>query len=276
MKMENFDFEKKAVENVQFDKALFTLEGKIAIVTGAGRGMGESIAYGLANMGATVIATDIDDKSAVQTAQNILEKGGKAEGAKMDISDEAQVEQFMDDIVARYGKLDILVNNAAILDVGSRSFPEMTVEGFRRTIGVNLTGVYICSRYAAIHMCKQNSGSIINIGSNSSRGAVLNMAWGSPAYAASKAAVHCLTRSMAQNVAKYGVRINCVAPAAVDTPMHAHHRDWLVDTYNNLVPLGRVMVAEDVVGTVCYLATDAAAFVTGQSIHVNGGILMVD
>lgn len=81
---------------------------------------------------------------------------------------------------------------------------------------------------------------------------------------------------MAQNVAKYGVRVNCVAPAAVDTPMHAHHREWLLDTYNNLVPLGRVSVADDIVGMVCFLATDAAVFVTGQSIHVNGGILMAD
>ncbi len=261
---------------VHFTKETFTLEGKVAVVTGSGRGMGESIAYGLSEMGATVISSDIDLEAAEKTAANIREKGGKAVSRMIDISKEDVVEAFMEDVVREFGHLDILVNNAAILDVGSRSFPEMTVEGFRRTISVNLTGVYICSRYAAIHMCRQNSGSIINIGSNSSRGAVLNMAWGSPAYAASKAGVHALTRSMAQNVAKYGVRVNCVAPAAVDTPMHAHHREWLLDTYNNLVPLGRVSVADDIVGMVCFLATDAAVFVTGQSIHVNGGILMAD
>ena len=151
----------------------------------------------------------------------------------------------------------------------------MTVDGFRKTIAINLTGVYICSRYAAMQMIRQNSGSIINIGSNSSRGAVMNVAWGSPAYAASKGAIHTLTSSIAQNLAKYNVRCNCVAPAAVDTPMHAHHRQWLLDTYNNLIPLGRVMVADDVVGAVAFLAADASAFITGQSFHVNGGMLMV-
>lgn len=270
------EYKNVATPVVRFTKETLTLENKVAIVTGSGRGMGESIAYGLAEMGAIVVSSDIDAESAEKTAAGIREKGGRAISKPIDIGDEYIVAAFMEEVTEEFGRIDILVNNAAILDVGSRSFPEMTVEGFARTISVNLTGVYICSRYAALQMCRQNSGSIISIGSNASRAAVLNMNWGSPAYAASKAGVHALTRSMAQNVAKYGVRVNCVAPGAVDTPMHAHHRDWLLTTYNNLIPLGRISVADDVVGMVCFLATDAAAFVTGQSIHVNGGILMAD
>lgn len=267
--------ERKAAPASKLGSVSFDLSGKVAVVTGSGRGMGEAIAKGLAAMGAKVVSTDIDLVSAQTTSDAIIETGGEACAMAIDISDEEKVEKVVDDVVEKYGKIDIWVNNAAILDVGSRSFPEMTVEGFKKTISVNLTGVYICSRYAALQMIQQNSGSIINIGSNSSRGAVMNVAWGSPAYAASKGAIHTLTSSIAQNLAKYNVRCNCVAPAAVDTPMHAHHREWLLETYNNLIPMGRVMVADDVVGAVAFLASDASGFVTGQSLHVNGGILMV-
>lgn len=267
--------EKKAAPEHQIGSASFDLSGKVAVVTGSGRGMGETIAKGLAALGAKIVSTDINLASAQATADAIAADGHEACAMAIDISDEAIVEKVVDDVVEKYGKIDIWVNNAAILDVGSRSFPEMTVEGFKKTIAVNLTGVYICSRYAALQMIRQNSGSIINIGSNSSRGAVMNVAWGSPAYAASKGAIHTLTSSIAQNLAKYNVRCNCVAPAAVDTPMHAHHREWLLETYNNLIPMGRVMVANDVVGAVAFLASDASGFITGQSLHVNGGILMV-
>ena len=267
--------EKKAAPVCEIQKSSFALDGKVAVVTGSGRGMGEAIAKGLAALGAKVVSTDINLESAQQTADAITAAGHEACAMCIDIGDEAVVESVVDAVVAKYGRIDIWVNNAAILDIGSRSFPEMTVDGFRKTIAINLTGVYICSRYAAMQMIRQNSGSIINIGSNSSRGAVMNVAWGSPAYAASKGAIHTLTSSIAQNLAKYNVRCNCVAPAAVDTPMHAHHRQWLLDTYNNLIPLGRVMVADDVVGAVAFLAADASAFITGQSFHVNGGMLMV-
>lgn len=266
---------KKAASEQPLSRASFDLTGKVAVITGSGRGMGAAIAKGLASLGAKIVSTDIDLASAQETANAIAAEGYEACAMRIDIGDEAIVEAVVDDIVKKYGKIDIWVNNAAILDVGSRSFPEMTVEGFRKTIAVNLTGVYICSRYAALQMIQQNSGSIINIGSNSSRGAVMNVAWGSPAYAASKGAIHTLTSSLAQNLAKYNVRCNCVAPAAVDTPMHAHHRQWLLDTYNDLIPMGRVMVADDVVGAVAFLASDASGFITGQSLHVNGGILMV-
>lgn len=271
--MENV--KKQAAPVSRLARSSFDLTGKVAVVTGSGRGMGEAIAKGLAELGAVVVSSDINLESAQATADAIAAAGHEACAMRIDISNEAVVESFVDAVVSKYGKLDIWVNNAAILDVGSRSFPEMTVEGFKRTIEVNLTGVFICSRYAAMQMVKQNSGSIINIGSNSSRGAVMNVAWGSPAYAASKGAIHTLTASIAQNLAKYNVRCNCVAPAAVDTPMHAHHRQWLLETYNNLIPLGRVMVADDVVGAVAFLASDASGFVTGQSLHVNGGMLMV-
>lgn len=267
--------EKKAAPVCEIQKSSFALDGKVAVVTGSGRGMGEAIAKGLAALGAKVVSTDINLESAQQTADVIIAAGHEACAMCIDIGDEAVVESVVDAVVAKYGRIDIWVNNAAILDIGSRSFPEMTVDGFRKTIAINLTGVYICSRYAAMQMIRQNSGSIINIGSNSSRGAVMNVAWGSPAYAASKGAIHTLTSSIAQNLAKYNVRCNCVAPAAVDTPMHAHHRQWLLDTYNNLIPLGRVMVADDVVGAAAFLAADASAFITGQSFHVNGGMLMV-
>lgn len=259
----------------EIQKDSFSLKGKIAVVTGSARGMGEAIAKGLARMGAVVVSTDINLEGAQSTADAIMAMGYVSCAMKIDISDERAVEAVVENVVAKYGKLDIWVNNAAILDVGSRSFPEMTVEGFKKTIEVNLTGVYICCRCVALQMIQQNKGSIINIGSNSSRGAIMNVAWGSPAYAAAKGAVHTLTSSIAQNLAPYNVRCNCVAPAAVDTPMHAHHREWLLDTYGSRIPMGRVMVADDVVGAVAFLACDASGFITGQSLHVNGGMLMV-
>ena len=141
---------------------------------------------------------------------------------------------------------------------------------------VNLRAPMGIMRAALNGRVTQERGSVINIGSSwSSQGAIFNQDGGGVDYCSAKAAVQGLTKSAAQDVARYGVRVNAIAPGAVDTPMHAHHRDYLFE-YEKYIPIGRMQVAEDLVGTAIFLASDASTYITGQTIHVNGGLLMVD
>lgn len=260
-----------------FDKItdkIFSIKDMTAIVTGAGSGMGRAIALGMAEMGANIAVFDMNTEAIKNVLTELEAKGIKAKGYAVDISKEEQIQSAVDKVHADFERIDILVNNAGI---GSdSSFPEVKNETWDKVLNINLNGTMHCSKAVCTYMIKAQKGSIINIGSSlSSRAAVLNCLGGSPEYCVSKAGVQALTRSMAQFLAKDGIRVNALAPGPVDSPMHKHRRRGLVSELPR-VPLGRIQNCDDIVGSVVFLASEASRFITGQTIHVNGGMLMID
>lgn len=252
----------------------FSLRGKVAVVTGAGQGMGRALALGLAAAGADVAVVDLNRASAEGVAREAGDRGVRAQAFELDVSCEQGVDRAFTQIRDALGSIGILVNNAGI---GSASaFPEMEYAEWQRVFRINLDSVFLCTRAAARQMISAGGGAVINIGSSlSSRAAMMNCLGGSPEYCAAKAAVQAFTRSCAQFLARDGVRVNCISPGPVDSPMHALRREALAGEIVR-IPLGRIQVCDDIVGPAVFLASDAARFVTGQNLHVNGGLLMVD
>lgn len=252
-------------------RQMFDLDGKSAVVTGAGNGMGRAMALGLAEFGATVVVADIDGDAAERTATEITAKGGTSEAVKADITDQADVDRLMATADRVGGGLQILVNNAGILSW--YDMEEMPMDGWDRVMDVNLRGQVLCMK-AAIPGLKARGGSVINMGSGpGGRGAALNVPFCAPDYVAAKSGLQAVTRMMAQFGAEHGIRANAIAPGVVDTPMHAHQKD-VIDGMVGYIPVGRLQVGEDLVGLSVFLASDASSYITGQTIHINGGILM--
>ncbi len=254
---------------------IFDIKGKVAIVTGAGRGIGRAIASDLAGFGASVVIADMDLKSAQKVVREIESAGGKAIAVKTDVSDSKSVDQMVRRTIEKFGKIDILVNNAGIM---SRCMVmDMKEEELERTLDINLKGVFLCSQAVARHMIERKSGKIVNVGSSlSSRGSACNLSGGGADYCASKAAVQAFTRTLAMELAPCGINVNAVAPGITNTPMHEGLWEGAKMYYENSVPLGRMAEPEDIADVVLFLVTDAARYITGQTIHVNGGQIMVD
>jgi len=254
---------------------MFDISGRVAIVTGAASGIGRAIALALAGLGASVVAADLDVGGAEAVAKEIEAAGGRAVATKTDVTDRKAVEQMVQKTVETFGKIDILVNNAGI--IARCSVMDMQEEELDRTFDVNLKGVILCSQAAAKHMIERKSGKIVNVGSSfSSRASVCNLSGGGADYCASKAAVQALSRSLAMELGPYGINVNAVAPGIVNTPMHTGLWEMAEIYYQNTVPLGRLAEPEDIADVAVFLATDAARYMTGQTVHVNGGQIMVD
>ena len=242
---------------------------KVVLITGAGQGLGRSFAHRFADSGATVIVSDINESAAVQVAQDISASNSEAMPLVMDVSDENSVSAGIDQVVSTYGRLDVLVNNASIFStLKMRPYDEISVAEWQKVIDVNLTGVYLCIRYAAVPMRERGWGRIINISS-----AVVTM--GRPNYVhyvASKAGVIGLSRSLARELGPYGITVNCVLPGATDTEIEREtvtpeQREALIRMRS--IPRGET--PEDLSGVVLFLASDDAGFMTGQSLTVDGG-----
>jgi 3-oxoacyl-[acyl-carrier protein] reductase len=245
------------------------LSGRVALVTGAGRGIGKAIAQGLADCGATVAVNDIDASSATFTA-SIL--SGEANAYPADVSDAAAVQGMIDKIMSDFGRLDIVVNNAGIEP--RASILDMTDEQWRSTIGINLDAAFYTSRAAGRIMKAAGQGVIINIASIAGHNIPIVERSG---YVASKAGLVGFTRECAREFAAYGIRVNAICPGVIETEMTAHLRDnkaqmekWLAD-----IPQGRLGIPEDVVGLLLFLCSDAARYLTGQAINVDGGKVML-
>lgn len=253
----------------------FDIAGKVAIVTGGASGIGRAIALALAESGANVVIADRALDGAEEMAREIESAGGKAIATKTDVTDSKEVEQMVQRTIEKFGKIDILINNAGI--IARSSVMDMTEEELDRTFEVNLKGVVLCSQAAARHMIEQKSGKIVNMGSSlSSRASVCNLSGGGADYCASKAAVQAFTRTLAMELGPYGINVNAVAPGTTNTPMHEGLWEMATIYFQNSVPLGRLAEPEDIADVVVFLVTDAARYITGQTIHVNGGQIMVD
>ncbi len=254
---------------------IFDIKGKVAVVTGAASGIGRAIASDLAGFGAKVVIADMDLKNAQKAVREIESAGGKAIAVKTDVSDSRSVDQMVRRTVEKYGRIDILVNNAGIM---SRcTLMDMKGEDLEHTLEINLKGVFLCSQAVAKHMIERKSGKIVNLGSSlSSRGSACNLSGGGADYCASKAAVQAFTRTLAMELAPCGINVNAVAPGVTNTPMHDGLWEGAKMYYENSVPLGRMAEPEDIADVVLFLVTDAARYITGQTIHVNGGQIMVD
>jgi NAD(P)-dependent dehydrogenase (short-subunit alcohol dehydrogenase family) len=250
------------------------LADRVALVTGAGsrRGIGRAIARGLAREGARVVTADIDGDLADEAAAGIRTEGGEARGVRADVAVAADVQAMLDATLAAFGRLDILVNNAGIARI--RPFLDLDEATWDRTFAVNVKSVYLCGQAAARRMIAQGGGgSIINLSSISE---VVSGA-GLTHYAATKAAVGNLTRGMAAELGRHGIRVNAIGPGTIQTeivsylPEAEQTRRHAVS--RSLTPLGRLGQPEDVVGAAVFLASDEAAYVSGITLYVDGGQL---
>ena len=245
------------------------LDGKVAIITGAGRGIGRAIALALARDGADVVVNDVDLQSAEATADKVRAMGRRALPIKADVSVEEEVIKMVKTALKAFGKIDILVNNAGIFS--SIPVGDITGENWDKTMKVNLKSVFLCSQAVMEFMKRKRSGKIVNVASLA--GKVGGIVAGAD-YAASKAGVICLTKSLAKQLAPYGINVNAVAPAWIETDMM---KDWPRETKESIlkqIPLGRFGKPEEVAEAVVFLVSDGAGFITGATIDINGGILM--
>ena len=245
------------------------LSGRIALVTGAGRGIGKAIAVGLARARATVAINDINPDSCERVAAELAPNSAPFHA---DISNKHAVQAIIDGVLERWGRLDILINNAGVEP--HASLLTMDEWDWRRTIDVNLTGPFLCTQSAARVMKDADRGVIVNIASIAGRAGGLR---DRSAYVASKTGLVGLTKECARELAAHNIRVNAVCPGVVETEMTAHLRQneaqmkkWLED-----IPQGRLGTPDDVVGLVLFLCSDAAAYITGQAINVDGGKVMV-
>ena len=245
------------------------LEGKIALVTGASRGIGRQIALTLAAQGAAVIVNyNGSAAKAEEVVEEIEKAGGKAEAIQCNVSDFESCKSMMEDIVSRYGRLDILVNNAGI--TRDNLIMKMSEEDFDAVIQTNLKGVFNCIKHISRQMIKQKAGRIINISSVSG---VLGNA-GQANYCAAKAGVIGLTKCMARELASRGITVNAVAPGFIRTDMTDVLKDNVKEAIIATIPMKTFGETEDVANTVAFLASEAARYITGQVISVDGGMAM--
>ena len=245
------------------------LDGKVALITGAGSGIGRASALAFAREGAKVAVADIVVEGGEETVRMVKEAGGEAFFIKVDVSDAADVEAMVNTVVDTYGRIDCAYNNAGI-EGRLASTDEYPEDVFDKVIDINLTGVWLCMKYELPHMLKQGSGAIVNTAS----GAGLIGVAGMSAYVASKHGVVGLTKTAALEYAKSGIRVNSVCPGLIQTPMVeriTNDQPQLGEALVAAEPIGRVGRPEEIAESVVWMCSDAASFVTGHAMSVDGG-----
>lgn len=247
--------------------------GKVAIVTGAGRGMGRAVALLLAQKGAIVVACDIDETAAKKVAEEARSRGGEAIGVQGDVSKMKEVKRVVQRAMAQYGSIDILVNNAGIARPTS---PLETIgdDEWSSILAVNLTGVFNFMKAVLPHMKNQKSGKIVNVSSIAGRS---TSTLGGAHYTASKAAVLGLTRHAAREAAPFNISINAVAPGMIDTDLlcELSTPEHVARVAEERIPMGRLGKPEEEAALVAFLVSDESTFITGATVDINGGQLMV-
>jgi NAD(P)-dependent dehydrogenase (short-subunit alcohol dehydrogenase family) len=251
--------------------AMGTFEGQVAVVTGGAAGIGEAAARGFAREGATVVILDVDQAGAERLAAELRDAGAVAQAVAVDVSDPTAVDAALDAIVAEHGRLDVLHANAGI--EWTKTVEDTEPEEWSRVIGVNLTGVYACGRAALRIMKPRGRGAIVVTASPHATRTVPDAG----AYAASKGGALAVTKAMALEAALTGVRVNAVVPGAIDTPMLRREAAVSADPeeqirrFGAMQPVGRLGRPEEVAEAVLFLASDRAGFITGATLHVDGG-----
>ncbi len=246
------------------------LTGKVAIVTGSGRGIGKAIAIALAEQGANIVINDINMEPALKTVNEVKKMGIQALFVKADVTNEEEVNNMVKTCMDTFGKVDIIVNNAGI--VHTKSLKEITPKEWDLVMAVNLKGVFLCCKAVFPFMMDQKSGKIINIASVAGKrgGGLL----GNSAYAASKGGVIAFTKGIAREGGKHGINVNAIAPAFTETDMTKDIDLEKKETIIKLVPLGRTGRPEDVAQAVCFLASSWSDYMTGEIMDVDGGLMM--
>jgi 3-oxoacyl-[acyl-carrier protein] reductase len=243
------------------------LEGKTALVTGAARGIGKAIARSLAREGAAVGLIDL--RGAAAAAEELTAEGFRAVPIELDITDHEAVKAAIDRTAGTIGSPDILVNNAGI--IARESFTELSYETWKRVLDVNLNGTFNCCKAVVPYMISKRSGCILNVTSIAGK---MGDITASVVYGTSKGAVNTFTKSLARQLAGYGIRVNAVAPHAIETDMSAEWSEEKRRTVIESIPLKRMGTADEVAEAVLFLVSDGAAFITGEILDVNGGYLM--
>ena len=245
------------------------LKGKTSIVTGASRGIGKAISIALAKEGTKVALVDKDLEPSQEVASKINKEGGKADAIQTDVSDPEAVEKMVREVVNHFGPVDILVNNAGIIFRGS--FIDLNLKDWERVLSVNLGGTFNCCKAVVPHMVKKGGGKIINVSSVAGK---IGDITASPAYGTSKGAINTFTKSLARQLAQFGINVNAVAPHAIETDMSAEWSEKKRRAVIGSIPLKRMGKPEEVAEVVVFLASEGAGFITGEVINVNGGYLM--
>jgi 3-oxoacyl-[acyl-carrier protein] reductase len=250
----------------------FDLNGKVALVTGSSSGIGRAAAEALAANGARVAINFHHNEAGAEAARaKIVEDGGKAIIVQADVTNSSQVQSLVEQTVSEFGPIDILVNNAGSL-IERLKILELTEECWDEVIDLNLKSAFLCSKAVAASMMERKTGAIINVSSIAGRN---GGALGSIHYSAAKGGVITFTKGLAKELAPFNVRVNAISPGVIDTPYHKQFSSpEMMKTYAGMIPLGRVGTPAEVGSVICFLASDAASYLAGETIEINGGMFM--
>jgi NAD(P)-dependent dehydrogenase (short-subunit alcohol dehydrogenase family) len=240
------------------------VKDRVALVTGSGSGIGEGIAKKLAECGAKVVVNDVDNTKVERVVGEIRAAGGEATGIVVDITNLAEVESMFKETVDKYGRIDILVNNAGI--ARDKSIKKLTEEDWDAVLNVNLKGAFLCSKIASGYMREQGYGRIINISSRAWLGGP-----GQANYSASKGGLVSLTRTLALELGRKGVTVNCIAPGLIDTPLFQALKPEIQERLRNNQPGKEIGTVNDIANGVLFFAGEEAGYITGQTIFICGG-----
>jgi len=249
-------------------------DGRSAIVTGGGRGIGRAIALALARQGCHVAILDLIEENAQSVKKEVEALGRRALALRVDLTQQSQVEQAVAKVLAEFGQIDILVNNAGWDKL--EPFLESQPETWEKIIAINLKSVLYTAKAILPHMVSRGSGKVVSIGSDAGRGG----STGEAVYAATKGAIIAFSKSLAREMARYKINVNVVCPGLTETPLLQEVRDTsekahkIVDAITRAIPLGRVGTPEDIANAVAFLASPAADYITGQTLSVSGGLTM--
>jgi 3-oxoacyl-[acyl-carrier protein] reductase len=243
--------------------------GKVAVITGAASGIGRQTATLMGERGATVVIADVQEKMAHEVVENLRTKGITVQFIKTDITNIGQIQALFSETIATYKKLDILVNCAGIGRL--TRVPDITPEEWDLVLSVNLKSVFFCSQEALKYMCARKDGKIITLAS--AAGKIGGIAVGAH-YAASKAAIICLTKSLALYAAPFNITFNCICPGPTVTPLTDEWGEEINTSFANKIPLKRYATPGEVAEGICFLASDRANYITGETLDVNGGLVM--
>jgi len=250
----------------------FDLNGKVALVTGSSSGIGRAAAEALAANGARVAINFHHNEAGAEAARaKIVADGGKAIIVQADVTNSSQVQSLVEQTVSEFGPIDILVNNAGSL-IERLKILELTEERWDEVIDLNLKSAFLCAKAVAASMMERKTGAIINVSSIAGRN---GGALGSIHYSAAKGGVITFTKGLAKELAPFNVRVNAISPGVIDTPYHEQFSSpEMMKTYAGMIPLGRVGTPAEVGSVICFLASDAAGYLAGETIEINGGMFM--